>query len=368
MFRVSGCSCSSLRVTWVVIIAGGVILLLLSCVNLKGRAMEGTHGSWSENIIDYFLSKNMIRKRDGAEVTWYHAANSKAQLTEALQSDAHMIEADVLLRASANTVPIMAHPPATDSDITLYEWLTEVSSTNRGIKLDFKSLEAVQPSMEILQALSTNIRQPVWINADILAGPGGKAKPVDAKEFLQVVTTFFPDVTLSLGWTTGWNHDQNNEGYSWEMVKEMEEICKVLNQPVTFPVRAALVRQSWTQLHWLLKNSHRYSLTVWAGKDDLYPVEDLLYIRENSEKHCIYYDVFEPQNSALKQAVENEDTEPVQKATKELSRHFDVALGDFTAFGVASSILRVSLSVKRQETDDFRVSLGIYYFSYVSDV
>ncbi|KAM4810080.1 protein FAM151B [Rhinophrynus dorsalis] len=275
----------------------------LNYSDMSGRAMEKFHGSWGEDALDYFLNKKLIKKRDGVEIIWYHAANSKAKVEEAIESDAHMIEADVLLRGSGSSEPIMAHPPEKDSDITLQEWLLAVSATNKGIKLDFKSLEAVQPSMQILESLKSRIKQPVWINADILPGPGGQLKAVDAKEFLHTVSSFFPDVPLSLGWTTGVHPDQLNRVYSWEMVKAMENICKVLSQPVTFPVRAVFVRESWPQLEWLLHTSERYSLTVWAGKDDLYPVEDLLYVRDHSEKHSIYYDVFEPQNNDFKLAI-----------------------------------------------------------------
>ncbi len=49
-----------------------------------------------------------------------------------------MIEADVIMRGSAPREPIMAHPPDTDSDITLKEWLEGVKAYNQGIKLDFK--------------------------------------------------------------------------------------------------------------------------------------------------------------------------------------------------------------------------------------
>lgn len=54
--------------------------------------------------------------------------------------DVHMIEADVLLRGGegGNGEPIMAHPPETDSDNTLQEWLKEIVNTDKGIKLDFK--------------------------------------------------------------------------------------------------------------------------------------------------------------------------------------------------------------------------------------
>lgn len=51
-----------------------------------------------------------------------------------------MIEADVVLRGGqrGNGDPIMAHPPETDSDNTLQEWLNEIVNTDKGIKLDFK--------------------------------------------------------------------------------------------------------------------------------------------------------------------------------------------------------------------------------------
>lgn len=293
-----------------VCIAGGtaaalVTYYLLCCARPPALTMDRSRGSWSENILDFFLHKHLIKARDGVEIMWEHATNSKEKLQQALQSGVHMIEADILLRGTGVREPIMAHPPATDSDINLQDWLAQVSTSNKGIKLDFKSLEAVLPSMKILNAVKDNLHQPVWINADILLGPGGNVG-VNAKEFLQTVTSFFPDVTLSLGWTTVWHPDRSNEGYSWEMVREMENICKNLSQLVTFPVRAALVRQSWPQLQWLLQTSDRYSLTVWSGKDDIYPVEDLLYIREHSGENRIFYDVFEPQNSELKQAIQQE--------------------------------------------------------------
>ena len=42
-----------------------------------------------------------------------------------------------------------------------------------GIKLDFKSLKAVGPSLDLLRQLTLEgkVRRPVWINADILRGP-----------------------------------------------------------------------------------------------------------------------------------------------------------------------------------------------------
>ncbi|XP_008940719.1 PREDICTED: protein FAM151B [Merops nubicus] len=216
-----------------------------------------------------------------------------------------MIEADVLLRGGTggDGDPIMAHPPETDSDNTLQEWLEEIVSTDKGIKLDFKSLEAVRPSLELLGHVKPHLRHPVWINADVLPGPHGGRAVVDAEGFIDTVTSFFPNVTLSLGWTTGWHPDRHNRGYDWVMVKEMAQVCRGLSQPVTFPVRAALVRQSVSELCWLMQQSDRYSLTIWTGKEDVYSVEDLLYIRANFDKSRVYYDILEPQNSQFKKAI-----------------------------------------------------------------
>ena len=42
-----------------------------------------------------------------------------------------------------------------------------------GIKLDFKSIKAVGPSLDLLRRLTEEgkVRRPVWINADIQRGP-----------------------------------------------------------------------------------------------------------------------------------------------------------------------------------------------------
>ncbi|XP_072438383.1 protein FAM151B [Chiloscyllium punctatum] len=259
------------------------------------RANDG-----GENVVEYFRKQGRISSHDAVEIIWYHAANRKAQMEEALKSDAHMIEADILIasQGSHRGEPIMAHPPETDSDNTLHNWLSEVRQSDKGIKLDFKSLSAVEPAMKMLISMKDLLTRPVWINADILPGPN------ESKDFLRIVTSYLPHVTLSLGWRT-------DSSYTWEMVKEMEQICQTLNQPVTFPVRAALVRPSWPQLSWLVEQSERYSLTVWTAREDLYTVEDMLYIRENVDKSRIYFDLFEPQNSKLRQAVKMKFTDQI---------------------------------------------------------
>lgn len=38
-----------------------------------------------DQTLDYFLKKGIIKVHDAADIQWYHAANSKDKITEALQ-------------------------------------------------------------------------------------------------------------------------------------------------------------------------------------------------------------------------------------------------------------------------------------------
>ncbi|XP_032942330.1 protein FAM151B isoform X7 [Catharus ustulatus] len=174
---------------------------------------SGPRGSWSEWPVDHFLRTGSIGARDGAAVRWFHAANSRARAAEAARSDVHMVEVDVQLRGG-HEEPVLAHPPDTDSDITLQEWLAQVASTAKGIKLDFKSLAAVGPSLELLGRVGPALASPVWLNGDVLPGPCGSCAPLDARAFLRAVTASCPEATLSLGWTTAWQPGQDTPSLS----------------------------------------------------------------------------------------------------------------------------------------------------------
>lgn len=71
-----------------------------------------------------------------------------------------MLEADISLGQVVGKegppIPIMAHPPATTSDISLAEFLEAIAKHNekgvdvKGVKLDFKSIEAFEQSQELI--------------------------------------------------------------------------------------------------------------------------------------------------------------------------------------------------------------------------
>ncbi|XP_050659076.1 protein FAM151A isoform X2 [Macaca thibetana thibetana] len=269
-------------------------------------------------MLDYLLSLGQISRRDALEVTWYHAANSKEAMTAALNSNITVLEADVnvegLGTANETGVPIMAHPPAIYSDNTLEQWLDAVlGSSQKGIKLDFKNIKAVGPSLDLLRQLTEEgkVRRPVWINADILKGPNMLiSTEVNATQFLALVQEKYPKATLSPGWTTFYMSTFPNRTYTRAMVEKMHELVGVVPQRVTFPVRSSMVRAAWPHFSWLLSQSERYSLTLWQAASDPMSVEDLLYVRDNTAVHQVYYDIFEPLLSQFKQLALNATRKP----------------------------------------------------------
>ncbi|KAB0353616.1 hypothetical protein FD755_023682 [Muntiacus reevesi] len=302
----------SVSVALVFIIAIIVGFSLQKRTILPGCKQDGTCRS-DADMLDYLLSLGQISQRDGLLVTWYHAANSKEQMKAALRSNVMVLEADITIEGLGTVnetgVPIMAHPPAVYSDNTLEQWLEAVlASSQKGIKLDFKSIKAVGSSLDLLRRLTEEgkVRRPVWINADILRGPNMvRSTEVNATQFLALVQEKYPNTTLSPGWTTLYLPLFPNGTYTQTMMEKMEELVGALPQKVTFPVRAVMVRAAWPQFSWLLGQSDRYSLTMWQSASDPVSVDDLLYIRDNTATHQVYYDLFEPLLSQFKQLAMN---------------------------------------------------------------
>ena len=77
-----------------------------------------------------------------------------------ITGEVSMLEADVVVGhlkgKDGPPIPIMAHPPATTSDLSLADFLTGVAQYNnvnakqKGVKLDFKSIEAFEKAQEII--------------------------------------------------------------------------------------------------------------------------------------------------------------------------------------------------------------------------
>uniref|UniRef100_A0A7M4ECC8 Protein FAM151A n=1 Tax=Crocodylus porosus TaxID=8502 RepID=A0A7M4ECC8_CROPO len=260
---------------------------------------SGPAFSTAGDLLEYLLQLGRIPRKDGLLVTWYHAANKKSEMEDALKSNGFLFPSPTVSR------PIMAHPPAIYSDNSFQEWLDAVlNSSRKGIKLDFKSIKAVGPALEILlkKSQEVDINRPVWLNADILEGPNVPLNiSLNASTFLSLVQEKYPNCTLSPGWTTLYSPLFPNQTYTRAMIQKMHDLIRDLPQRVTFPVRAVMVRLAWPHFSWLLNQSERYSLTLWQGKTDPVMVEDLLFIRDNSRAEQIYYDIYDPVLSQFKE-------------------------------------------------------------------
>ncbi|XP_043270804.1 protein FAM151B isoform X2 [Venturia canescens] len=245
------------------------------------------------------------------KVTWVHAVNSKEKLHEALATDkAMMLEADVVLGTlndpsggnDTENIPIMAHPPEVTSDLSLEEFLESVlADGKRGIKLDFKSIEAFKGSQAILEKHRANLSFPVWLNADILVGPveanPTDPLPVEPNAFIAGAATSLPESTLSIGWTTRYGSKFNiTEGeYTNEQIRQMVEVIarSETKQSITYPVRAGLAAGNVELFKDLLEDTsaHGATLTVWSSPDDTVDVAALSKFIKDIGVDKVYVDV-----------------------------------------------------------------------------
>ena len=261
----------------------------------KSRVMEGTMRTNQKHVPVDVLK--FFHIKDGLEVHWAHAVNSHKKLQEALSGKTMMLEADVLLRPS-DGMPIMAHPPDTESDLSLEQFLKETIGTTKGIKLDFKSTAAIEPSLKILFDITSGqeVRNPVWFNADVLPGPCHKDTEcndsvIDPQVFLSLCAKYYPSAVLSVGWTTGKDIFMEKDRYEWHFVKPMKELLSNVSQLVTFPIRAKLIGNSMEQIIWLLGLSDQYTLTIWSTNFDEPNMKELMSLRNKVDKSRIFYDI-----------------------------------------------------------------------------
>lgn len=186
---------------------------------------------------------------DGLNLSWFHGANSRARLQEALSSPSsadpselmgpRVLCADVsLAEMSRYPLPIMARAPLGVSDITLESWICELirARPQKPVKLTFGTTRAVEPAFRVLARHADGLQGPLILAANILAHPSsqsaaaascnqnnkqsgkqsknnnnsnnnnlqaekdGPNQPVDAWTFLMLCRTRFPRSTISIGW------------------------------------------------------------------------------------------------------------------------------------------------------------------------
>lgn len=115
------------------------------------------------NVQEYFPDL----KGDLTKLTWAHAVNNQSYLSESIDDpNVMMLEADVTLGkliGHDEILPIMAHPPLNESDLSLQQFIERVilaqESKKKGIKLDFKSTDVFVSSWQILDSLNDQVKR-----------------------------------------------------------------------------------------------------------------------------------------------------------------------------------------------------------------
>ncbi|KAL2724186.1 protein FAM151B isoform X2 [Vespula squamosa] len=238
------------------------------------------------------------------KIVWAHAVNSQANLSKALTADdIMMLEGDVVignLTNSNNTnIPIMAHPPDIESDLSLDEFLSSVLNTTKGVKLDFKSLDAFERSKPILAENRKKFTNPLFLNADILPGPvEAKTIPLDSKSFLTGAMEVFPESVLSIGWTTRYGSEFNiTEGhYTMEQIQKMIDTLteNKVSQSITYPVRAGLAANDISAMKTLIDRSSSFgnvTMTIWSSHGDQVDTKKLSELIKTIGVDKVYVDV-----------------------------------------------------------------------------
>lgn len=255
---------------------------------------------------------------DVGVISWAHAVNSKREFLEAKLAGMNFFEADILLRKEANNddVPIMAHPPATDSDLTLREFLHMSSSLPIGVKLDFKTIEALRASVaELLEhgrrAEAVSGRAPFWMNADIVGHGAVVEGKVDADEFLNTSRHVTPLATLSIGWNIAPSYFLSSPNvvspssssptspspplsYSDDDVRRMRDALErngfSPETSITFAIWSKFISNSLDTLQWLTDHYPNSSVTIWGKADDA-TVEQVAAIYSVLPKSRVFLDL-----------------------------------------------------------------------------
>ena len=141
---------------------------------------------------------------------WSHATNSRREVVGvANDPNISAVECDILMGVANEEIksfydtPILAHPPNTQSDISVASFFLQLAKKDgdgrnvlrKHIKLDFKELRAVEPSLDLfrLSKISNPLGKMVFLNADVLPGPGKREEeslPVPAGPFLSTCLNY----------------------------------------------------------------------------------------------------------------------------------------------------------------------------------
>lgn len=225
-----------------------------------------------------------------ADVHWSHAVNSTEKLNRMIDNPQIMIiESDIRLSKAGDIV--CAHPPETESDLTIDTLLQQIARTNTALKLDFKDPETVDPTLQRIR--SARIEERTIVNADILQGNLAPPSKFHPQEFIDLFQRHTPLSMISLGWTTTLDP---MKPYTEKNINDMLQYAKRFSD-VTFPVRACLLPYSAQPLIRLLQSNPTWSLSIWNNE----PVSESeqTWIKDHMDPKRTFYDFIDDQKEPL---------------------------------------------------------------------
>ena len=248
------------------------------------------------NQLDYLLKFFKVQKP--WDVTWVHKANDLERFSRySASSNVMMMEGDIMLSKNGKEV-IMAHPLETASDLTFEKWFSTLIENKKGAKLDFKTHHAIIPAFEIMQSIK-DISIPIFINADIIEGPGGKISFFETEEFISLSKKYFPKATLSIGWTTS----TLDEKFTSEMIERGIEAASKWEGHVNFAIRSSLIIKSWKAIKKIFDNPN-YTITVWNSSnhwDEIFGSGELSkWIKDNVDRDKTFYDIIDSEEKPVR--------------------------------------------------------------------
>ena len=200
-----------------------------------------------------------------------------------------MIQGDVV--SYNGSLPVMGLH-SNQATLTLDTWISNILPSNKGMLIHIRQEDILQETLAVIGHYNGSYGQPVWLGADIFEGPNfNDTLPVDAVKFNETVQAYYPELSLVLGWATGPKSDDSANTYTQAMIKEMSLFAATLQQPVIFHVRLIYARDSWDALSELLNESRAYKMLLYKEDTDEVNMDDVNYIRDNSEHGNVYYNI-----------------------------------------------------------------------------
>jgi len=205
---------------------------------------------------------------------WAHSCCSRSALESALiNPEISSIESDIVF-SQTKQAPCMAHPPLSDSDFSFDDFFAaacsrDVKVPRKHLKLDFKDAACVDPCLVTVAATNPDPKiQTIYLNADILPGPGVPASAVviPADFFVQRCSNLFPVGILSLGWKMDLSLPATC--YLDEHCSAMEDLIRRYRLSESRVVLAVAARPLSRQPEAMVALLHRLDkaeLLVWTG-------------------------------------------------------------------------------------------------------